>query len=84
MRETIEEQNRTLEQKVRERTSELKQKNEDVAVMMANLHQGLFTIMSGGVVHHEYSKHLEDILETKNIANRNFMDLLFSLMVANL
>jgi putative methionine-R-sulfoxide reductase with GAF domain/signal transduction histidine kinase len=78
MRETIEEQNRTLEQKVRERTAELKQKNEDVAVMMANLHQGLFTIMAGGVVHHEYSKHLEDILETKNIASRNFMDLLFS------
>jgi len=78
MRETIEEQNRTLEQKVRERTAELKQKNEDVAVMMANLHQGLFTIMTGGIVHHEYSKHLEDILGTKNIANRNFMDLLFA------
>ena len=78
MRETIEEQNRTLEQKVRERTSELRQKNEDIAVMMANLHQGLFTIMAGGVVHHEYSKYLENILETSHIANRNFMDLLFS------
>jgi two-component system, chemotaxis family, sensor kinase CheA len=78
MRETIEEQNRTLEEKVKARTAELRQKNEDVAVMMANLHQGLFTIMNGGVVHHEYSKHLETILATSNIANRNFMDLLFS------
>jgi len=78
MRETIEEQNRTLEQKVKERTAELRQKNKDIAVMMANLHQGLFTIMEGGVVHHEYSKYLEDILATSNIANRNFMDLLFS------
>ena len=78
MRETIEEQNRTLEQKVRERTAALKQKNEDVAVMMANLHQGLFTIMSGGIIHHEYSKYLENILETKKIADRNFMDLLFN------
>lgn len=77
MRETIEEQNRTLEQKVRERTAALKQKNEDIAIMMENLHQGLFTIMPGGVIHGEYSRYLEVILNSKNIANRNFMDVLF-------
>ncbi len=78
MREVIEEQNRTLEQKVRERTAELRQKNKDIAVMMANLHQGLFTIIEGGVIHPEYSAFLEEILETKQIANRNFMDVVFT------
>jgi CHASE3 domain sensor protein/putative methionine-R-sulfoxide reductase with GAF domain/anti-sigma regulatory factor (Ser/Thr protein kinase) len=77
MREVIEEQNRTLEQKVKERTAELRQKNKDIATMMANLHQGLFTIMDGGVIHGEYSAYLEKILGTDNIANRNFMDVLF-------
>ncbi|WP_144392461.1 GAF domain-containing protein [Pleionea sediminis] len=78
MREVIEEQNRTLEQKVKERTAELRRKNKDIATMMANLHQGVFTITEGGVIHNEYSKYLEKILETENIANRNFMDVLFS------
>lgn len=77
MREVIEEQNRTLEQKVRERTAELRQKNKDIATMMANLHQGLFTITDGGVIHPEYSSFLEQILQTKQIANRNFMDVVF-------
>lgn len=77
MREVIEEQNRTLEQKVKERTAELHRKNQDIATMMANLHQGLFTITEGGVIHPEYSKYLEVILGTEQIANRNFMDVLF-------
>ncbi|PIP79333.1 MAG: hypothetical protein COW84_09775 [Gammaproteobacteria bacterium CG22_combo_CG10-13_8_21_14_all_40_8] len=77
MREVIEEQNRTLEEKVRERTAELRQKNQDIATMMANMLQGLFTVVEGGIIHHEYSAHLEEILETENIANRNFMDLIF-------
>ncbi len=78
MLEVIEEQNRTLEQKVAERTAELAQKNNDINSMMSNMHQGLFTIMEGGVVHHEYAKYLETILGTGKIASRNFMDLLFS------
>ncbi|MFT6264564.1 MAG: methyl-accepting chemotaxis protein [Oleiphilaceae bacterium] len=78
MREVIEEQNRTLEQKVAERTSELAQKTNDIEKMMAHMHQGLFTVMDNGLVHHEYAKYLEEILETKQIANRNIMDLLFT------
>ncbi len=78
MREVIEEQNRTLEERIKARTAELQQKNNDIATMMANMLQGLFTIVEGGVIHHEYSAHLEEILENHNIANRNFMDLLFS------
>lgn len=77
MREEIEEANRNLEKKVEERTAALAQKNRDIATMMSNLHQGLFTITPGGVIHPEYSLFLESIFETSNIANRNFADLLF-------
>ena len=78
MREVIEEQNRNLEAKVEERTAELRQKNNDIANMMANMHQGLFTITAGGLIHPEYASFLEQIFETDRIADRNFADLLFS------
>jgi len=78
MREVIEEQNRNLEAKVEERTAELRQKNNDIANMMANMHQGLFTITAGGLIHPEYASYLEKIFETDRIADRNFSDLLFS------
>lgn len=78
MREVIEEQNRNLEAKVEERTAELRQKNNDIANMMANMHQGLFTITEGGLIHPEYAAFLEQIFETDRIADRNFADLLFS------
>lgn len=78
MREVIEEQNRNLEQKVLERTAELRQKTNDIANMMANMHQGLFTITPGGLIHKEYAQYLEQIFETDRIADRNFADLLFN------
>lgn len=78
MREVIEEQNRNLEKKVEERTAALAQKNRDIASMMTNMHQGLFTIMQGGLIHPEYATYLENIFETKRIAERNFSDLLFA------
>lgn len=78
MLNVIEEQNRTLEQKVEERTAELRQKTNDINNMLQNMHQGIFTIMSNRQVHPEYSAYLESIVETKNIANANVMDMLFS------
>ncbi|MDX1693764.1 MAG: ATP-binding protein [Ketobacteraceae bacterium] len=77
MVEVIEEQNRNLEHKVAQRTADLKQKNDDIANMLANMHQGLFTIEENGLVHPEYAAYLETIFQTKRIANRNFTDLLF-------
>ncbi|CBL45641.1 Putative signal transduction histidine kinase [gamma proteobacterium HdN1] len=77
MVEVIEEHNRNLEKKVEERTAALKQKNDDIANMLSNMHQGLFTIIEGGLIHPEYASYLEKIFETPNIANRNFVDLLF-------
>lgn len=77
MREVIEEQNHTLEEKVAQRTLSLQEKTNDILSMMQNMHQGLFTIMHGGIVHHEYAAYLEEILQTDKIAGHHFMDLLF-------
>ena len=78
MLHVIEEQNRTLEQKVEERTAQLRQKTNDINNMMQNMHQGIFTILPGGKIHPEYSAFLESIVELKPIANANVMELLFS------
>jgi two-component system chemotaxis sensor kinase CheA len=77
MVEVIEEHNRDLEKKVADRTAALKQKNDDIANMLSNMHQGLFTIVEGGLIHPEYAAYLEAIFETTHISNRNFADLLF-------
>lgn len=74
----IEQQNRDLEVKVEQRTSELAQKTNDISSMLSNLHQGLFTITDGGLIHPEYSKYLEVILNTTEIANAHYIPLLFS------
>jgi len=78
MRKVIEDQNRNLEHKVEERTAELQVKTNDILSMMENMHQGLFTVMQEGVIHHEYASFLETIFERSDIAGTNFMDLLFS------
>ena len=78
MLNVIEEQNRTLEQKVEERTMELRQKTNDINNMLQNMHQGIFTIVEGNKVHPEYSMFVESILEDKNIAERDVIDMLFS------
>jgi HAMP domain-containing protein/HPt (histidine-containing phosphotransfer) domain-containing protein len=78
MLNVIEEQNRTLEQKVEERTAMLRQKTNDINNMLQNMHQGIFTIIAGNRVHPEYSRYLEEILENKQIADANVMDLLFT------
>lgn len=78
MLNVIEEQNRTLEQKVEERTAQLRTKTNDINNMMQNMHQGIFTILPGGKIHPEYSAYLESIVETNEIANIPVMELMFS------
>ena len=77
MLNVIAEQNRTLEQKVENRTAELRQKTNDINNMMQNMHQGIFTILPGRAIHPEYSAYLESIVEDKNVARADVMDLLF-------
>lgn len=73
----IEEQNRTLEEKILQRTAELRQKTNDVNSMLQNMRQGIFTIVRGGMIHPEYSNYLTEIFETKNIANTDVFPFLF-------
>lgn len=73
----IEEHNRTLEQKILERTAELRQKTNDVNNMLQNMQQGIFTVLAGQKIHPEHSVFLEKIFETQDVANRQVMSLLF-------
>ncbi|HEY6530182.1 MAG TPA: two-component regulator propeller domain-containing protein [Cellvibrionaceae bacterium] len=74
----VEEQNRLLELKVSERTRDLADKNRDIQALLSNMRQGIFTVEEDGSIHQEYSLFLESIFETKSIAGRNVLDLLFT------
>jgi two-component system chemotaxis sensor kinase CheA len=77
MLDVIEEQNRTLEERILVRTAELRQKTNDVNSMLQNMRQGIFTIVKGVVVHPEYSAFLSEIFETKEVANSDAFPFLF-------
>jgi GAF domain-containing protein/HPt (histidine-containing phosphotransfer) domain-containing protein len=68
----------SLEKRVAERTAELRRKTSDINAMLQNMPQGVLTLIAGGVVHPEYSAYLETILEVRELAHRNVMELLFS------
>jgi signal transduction histidine kinase len=74
----IEEHNRTLEQKILERTAELQTKTNDVNTMLQNMRQGIFTIVQGGIIHPEYSAYLREIFEVRDIASLNVSPFLFA------
>jgi signal transduction histidine kinase len=64
--------------KIEESSAQLQQKTHDIQAMLQNMPQGILTIVEGNKVHPEYSDYLEAILETKDIADRDFMDLIFA------
>jgi two-component system, chemotaxis family, sensor kinase CheA len=64
--------------KIQESSVLLRQKTNDIQSMLQNIPQGILTIVDATTVHPEYSAHLETILETREIAGRNVMDLIFS------
>jgi two-component system chemotaxis sensor kinase CheA len=64
--------------RIEDSTVLLKQKTSDIQSMLQHIPQGILTITDGMRVHHEYSAWLESILETREIAGKNLMDLLFS------
>ncbi len=70
--------NDNLEGLVSERTAQLREKSQDIQSMLENLPQGVLTVTGSNEVHPEYSAYLETILETKDIAGKNLMTLLFS------
>ncbi|REE23111.1 two-component system chemotaxis sensor kinase CheA [Paraburkholderia sp. BL27I4N3] len=65
-------------EKIQESSAQLKQKTADIQAMLQNMQQGILTVIDGAVIHSEYSAYLEDIFETKDIAGRGLMDLVFA------
>ncbi len=70
--------NDNLEELVAQRTLQLRQKTNDIQNMLQNMPQGILTLVEGGVIHPEYSAYLEQIFETKEIAGKNMMELVFT------
>lgn len=70
--------NDSLEDLVTERTAQLRQKTNDIESMLENMPQGVLTVTSGNIIHPEYSAYLETIFETREIAGRNLMDVVFA------
>ncbi|RKF40859.1 Tar ligand binding domain-containing protein [Paraburkholderia fungorum] len=64
-------------EKIQQSSALLKQKTADIQAMLQNIQQGMLTVVDGGLVHAEYSAYLEAIFETKDIAGRPVMELVF-------
>jgi two-component system chemotaxis sensor kinase CheA len=64
-------------EKIQQSSALLKQKTADIQAMLQNIQQGILTVVDGAVVHAEYSAYLEAIFETKDIAGRPVMELVF-------
>ncbi|MBS7779269.1 ATP-binding protein [Acidovorax sp. CCYZU-2555] len=65
----------TMVEKIEESSALVRQKAADIQAMLRYVPQGILTVQPDGSVHHEYSEYLESILETREIAGRNVMDL---------
>ncbi|SMF60410.1 ATP-binding protein [Pseudobacteriovorax antillogorgiicola] len=74
--EIIEENNRNLEATVKLRTRELRHANAEIKAILKHIRQGIFTISEGLQVDPEYSEHLQEILETRNLAGSHIRDVL--------
>ncbi len=64
--------------KIEESSVLLKQKTNDIQSMLQHMPQGILMITQDLKVHPEYSAYLETIFDTKDIGNRDFMNLVFS------
>ncbi|MEG1769160.1 MAG: ATP-binding protein, partial [Comamonas sp.] len=65
----------TMVEKIEESSALVRQKAADIQAMLRYVPQGILTVQPDGSVHDEYSEYLESILETREIAGRNAMDL---------
>ena len=65
-------------EKIQHSSAQLKRKTADIQAMLQNMQQGILTVVEGACVHNEYSAYLEAIFETREIAGRPLMDLVFS------
>jgi two-component system, chemotaxis family, sensor kinase CheA len=68
----------TMRQRLAERTEQLRQKTSAINAILQNMPQGVLTVEKGGTIHPEHSAYMATIFETKAIANRPLMELVFS------
>lgn len=76
--DTIEDQNRNLEQRVQERTREVNEKSQNIRIMLSNLQQGVFILLPGNLIDKEYSDHLCEIMETTEVAEKGIEEFLLN------
>ena len=74
----VERYNRSLEEMVAERTTQLRQKTNDIQNMLQTMQQGIAAILDDKTIHPEYSAYMEQIFETDEIAGSSVLTLLFS------
>ncbi len=65
-------------EKIEAASAQVRQKTADMQAMLQNIPQGILTVVDGNTIHPEYSAFLETVFETKNIAGRHLMDLVFA------
>jgi two-component system chemotaxis sensor kinase CheA len=68
----------TMRQRLGERTEQLRQKTSAINAMLQNMPQGVLTVVQGGNIHPEHSAYMASIFETREIADRPLMELVFS------
>lgn len=61
-----------------EKATSLSVKTNDLNALLSNINQGIFAIMEGGLIHHEYSEHCKILFETDDITSMSPINLLFS------
>ncbi len=75
MAKVIKDYTDNLEQKVDDRTRELRQAKHETDDILSNVSQGIITVNRDGIINSEYSAMVERIFGTKNIAGRSIADL---------
>jgi nitrogen fixation/metabolism regulation signal transduction histidine kinase len=66
----------SLEQKVDERTEQLREAKQEVSDILDNMAQAIFTVSAGRLVNQEYSKYCKELLGDVEIAGVDALDLL--------
>ena len=56
----------------------IREKTVAVQAMLVNIPQGILTLVYGNTIHPEYSAYLEDMFETKDVAGKPVLQLIFS------
>jgi len=68
----------TMIEKIEESTALVRQKTADIHAMLHNVPQGILTIENGNTIHPEFSDFLSTVLETQEIAGRDFIEVIFA------